>query len=201
MGKHFNKAETKNSVKKFEEMLKNGQNLFFDLNTYEAIINHFIDDGKINKALKACSFAFIQYPFSFELLITKAQLLVKKEKLDEALFLLDDAEKFQPNDTEIIFLRGSILSKQGRFAEAVEYLNGSLNFAEEKDQIYYALGITYQEWGKFEIAIENYKKALSLGCSAPLGEVYKAAGISFDFSEKMIKELMEFTWNELEKLY
>ena len=62
-----------------------------------------------------------------------------------------------------------------------------------------------QVWRQYKLnpkkAIENYKKALSLGCSVPLGEVYKAAGISFDFSEKMIKELMEFTWNELEKLY
>lgn len=62
-----------------------------------------------------------------------------------------------------------------------------------------------QIWRQYKInpktAIENYKKALSLGASASLGEVYKTAGISFDFSEKMIKELMEFTWNELEKLY
>jgi len=62
-----------------------------------------------------------------------------------------------------------------------------------------------QVWRQYKLdpktAIENYKKALSLGCSVPLSEVYKTAGISFDFSEKMIKELMEFTWNELEKLY
>ena len=62
-----------------------------------------------------------------------------------------------------------------------------------------------QVWRQYKLnpknAIENYKKALSLGCSVPLREVYKVAGISFDFSEKIIKELMEFTWNELEKLY
>ncbi len=50
-------------------------------------------------------------------------------------------------------------------------------------------------------AIENYKKALALGSSKPLKEIYEAAGIKFDFSERMIKELMEFTWNEIEKLY
>lgn len=62
-----------------------------------------------------------------------------------------------------------------------------------------------QIWRQYKInpraAVENYKKALSLGASVSLVEVYKAAGISFDFSEKMIKELMEFTWSELEKLY
>lgn len=49
-------------------------------------------------------------------------------------------------------------------------------------------------------AIENYKKALSLGCSKSLSEVYAEASIKFDFSEDMIKDLMDFVWKELEKL-
>jgi oligoendopeptidase F len=43
-----------------------------------------------------------------------------------------------------------------------------------------------------EQAIENYKIALSLGHTASIPEVYKAAGISFDFSEQYIRELMLF---------
>ncbi|TXR58628.1 M3 family oligoendopeptidase [Bacillus sp. AY18-3] len=49
-------------------------------------------------------------------------------------------------------------------------------------------------------AIENYKKALSLGSSKPLTEVYEAAGIRFDFTGEMIKELMLFVESELELL-
>ncbi|MBU9711736.1 M3 family oligoendopeptidase [Evansella tamaricis] len=51
-----------------------------------------------------------------------------------------------------------------------------------------------------KIALENYKKALSLGSSKSLPEVYEAAGIRFDFSEEMIEELMEFLEKELEEL-
>ncbi|MFA9557507.1 M3 family oligoendopeptidase [Evansella sp. AB-rgal1] len=51
-----------------------------------------------------------------------------------------------------------------------------------------------------ELALSNYKKALSLGSSKSLPEVYAAAGISFDFSEEMIQELMEFLEKELELL-
>lgn len=47
-------------------------------------------------------------------------------------------------------------------------------------------------------AIENYKKALSLGSSKSLTEVYEAAGIHFDFSGETIKELMLFVEGELE---
>ncbi|HDX9577025.1 TPA: M3 family oligoendopeptidase [Bacillus pseudomycoides] len=46
----------------------------------------------------------------------------------------------------------------------------------------------------------NYKKALSLGCTKSIKEVYEAAGIHFDFSAQTIKELMEFVEKELELL-
>ncbi|WP_074608798.1 M3 family oligoendopeptidase [Bacillus cereus group sp. BfR-BA-01350] len=49
-------------------------------------------------------------------------------------------------------------------------------------------------------ALENYKKALSLGSSQSIKEVYKAAGIRFDFSGETIKELMLFVEKELELL-
>ena len=41
-------------------------------------------------------------------------------------------------------------------------------------------------------ALENYKKALSLGSSQSIKDVYDAAGIRFDFSGETIKELMLF---------
>ncbi|SCL92547.1 Oligoendopeptidase F [Bacillus cytotoxicus] len=49
-------------------------------------------------------------------------------------------------------------------------------------------------------ALQNYKKALSLGSSKSLKEVYEAAGIRFDFSEDTIKNLMLFVEKELELL-
>jgi oligoendopeptidase F len=41
-------------------------------------------------------------------------------------------------------------------------------------------------------AIEQYKTALSLGYTQPIGKIYQAAGIEFNFSAKYIKELMGF---------
>lgn len=50
-------------------------------------------------------------------------------------------------------------------------------------------------------ALEDYKKALAIGSSVSIPEVYEAAGIKFDFSENMIKELMDFVREELNELY
>ncbi|MBO8163665.1 MAG: M3 family oligoendopeptidase [Brevibacillus sp.] len=49
-------------------------------------------------------------------------------------------------------------------------------------------------------AVNRYKQALALGRSRPLPEVYAAAGIRFDFSEEMIRDLMQFVQAELEQL-
>lgn len=51
-----------------------------------------------------------------------------------------------------------------------------------------------------ENALDAYKKALSLGYTKSLPELYQTAGIRFDFSENYISELMEFVLDEYHKL-
>lgn len=49
-------------------------------------------------------------------------------------------------------------------------------------------------------ALENYKKALALGYTKTIPEIYIAAGIQFDFSPAYVKELADFVKAEYEKL-
>ncbi len=49
--------------------------------------------------------------------------------------------------------------------------------------------------------LDRYESALRLGYSKPIPEIYRAAGIPFDFSETYINSLMKYVWNELEQLY
>ncbi|WP_345163943.1 M3 family oligoendopeptidase [Nibribacter koreensis] len=49
-------------------------------------------------------------------------------------------------------------------------------------------------------ALEGYKKALSLGYTATIGEIYAAAGIRFDFSSEYIQTLVDFVKDEMKKL-
>lgn len=48
--------------------------------------------------------------------------------------------------------------------------------------------------------LKNYQKALSLGNMTTIPEIYKAAGIKFDFSRAYIHELMGFVKEELGKM-
>ena len=51
-----------------------------------------------------------------------------------------------------------------------------------------------------EKALQQYEDALKLGYSVTIPEIYKTAGIEFNFSENYIKELMDFVKLEIEKL-
>jgi oligoendopeptidase F len=51
-----------------------------------------------------------------------------------------------------------------------------------------------------EKALDGYEAALKLGYTQPIGKIYEAAGIKFDFSQEYVRELVEFVKMQLEKL-
>lgn len=63
-----------------------------------------------------------------------------------------------------------------------------------------AIGLWKQFKQNPEKALDNYTKALSLGATKTLPELYEAAGLQFDFSPENIKSLMEFVKEEMDKL-
>jgi len=64
-----------------------------------------------------------------------------------------------------------------------------------------AIGMWMQYQKNPKQALENYMNALALGGTKTLPELYKTAGLEFNFSPAYVKNLMEFTSQELEKLY
>jgi oligoendopeptidase F len=63
-----------------------------------------------------------------------------------------------------------------------------------------AVGLWMQFKKNKNLALDHYIGALSLGGTKTLPELYKAAGLKFDFSGTYIKELMDFVEKELKGL-
>ena len=63
-----------------------------------------------------------------------------------------------------------------------------------------AIGMWMQYRQNKEAALENYCKALALGGTVTLPELYRTAGLTFDFSPNTIETLMLFVKGELEAL-
>ena len=63
-----------------------------------------------------------------------------------------------------------------------------------------ALSIWKNSQSNYSQAIQDYKNALSLGYTKSIPEIYKTAGINFDFSLSNIADLAQFVSKELSKL-
>lgn len=53
---------------------------------------------------------------------------------------------------------------------------------------------------KGDLALDQFDKALSLGYTATIPEIYKAAGIEFNFSREYVRELAAFIKKEIQRL-
>ncbi|GAB4001868.1 M3 family oligoendopeptidase [Spirosoma daeguense] len=63
-----------------------------------------------------------------------------------------------------------------------------------------AIGVWRNYRNDAKAGLEGYKNALRLGYKAPIREIYAAANVPFDFSRAHIQELMQFVWDEIQKL-
>ena len=64
-----------------------------------------------------------------------------------------------------------------------------------------AIGMWMQYQQNPSAALENYMNTLALGGTKTLPELYQTAGLEFNFSPNYVKNLMDFTNAQLEKLY
>lgn len=64
-----------------------------------------------------------------------------------------------------------------------------------------ALGVWKNSLTDYPKAIADYKAALALGYTKSIPEIYKTAGVYFDFSKAYLKDLADFVSAELAKLY
>lgn len=104
------------------------------------------------------------------------------------------------------------------FSDSVTDWNGqeeSRNYLWHKQLHVYEVPFYYIEYGMAQLGaiaiwrnykqnpqrgLQGYMDALKLGYTRPIPEIYRAAGIRFDFSTKYINELMTFVRAQLDKL-
>jgi len=68
--------DPKFSVERYEEMIRNHDQYFFDAQAFENIIDYYIEKNDPAKALQVVEYAVNQHPFAAVFLIKQAQLMV-----------------------------------------------------------------------------------------------------------------------------
>ncbi len=89
-------------------------------------------------------------------------LAERNEKLDEALRLIQQALRADPDNPSYLDSLGWVYFKQGKLDLAEEYLKKALKFDATSATIHEHLGDVYQKQGKLELAKTSWQKALTL---------------------------------------
>ena len=146
MAHEFRKREEEEEelINRYEESLRKNTSDFYDNDSYEIIIDHYMARSKFKKALVAVDSAIEQFPFSTDLLSIKAQVLSHLKKYDEALVLLETAKNLHPNDIEVYLTIGSVHSLKGSHQDAIAIYEEALEIYEGESD---ALAIV-EQWAE-----------------------------------------------------
>ncbi len=152
---------TEELIKRFEQMLKNDSEVFFDVHEFEALADHYMMSDNIRKALLTTKYGVQQHPNAVNLPLKRAQLLEACNRTDEALKELNRAEGIDPYNEELHISRGMIFSDRGLAHQAIRMFERALELADQPlAEVYLLLGNEYEDLEQYEQAIKYYKLAL-----------------------------------------
>lgn len=117
--------------------------------------------------------------------LLKINQLVKSEKFNEAMQLINQGLEKKPNDPKLKFLAGTIKIKQNSIDEALKIFNDLIESYPDYPEPYNNLAVIYADRGEFDKAISILQKAINTNKSYStayinLGDLYsKKAAIAY----------------------
>src|SRR5690606_35845860 len=136
--------DAKYSVARYEEMIRNKDQYFFDAVAFEGIIDYYMDKNDPAKALQVVGYAVNQHPFAAVFHLKRAQLYAMIGQYDQALDALDKAETLEPSEGDIYLVKGGVLGSIGQYEEALYHLKKALDHTEHVDEVYLQMALLYQ---------------------------------------------------------
>ncbi|MCB0763484.1 MAG: tetratricopeptide repeat protein [Flavobacteriales bacterium] len=196
---HFPHPDNNNDrsgcVERYESMLTRNDHYFFDVEEFEMIIEHYLEQNDPRKAGSVLEYAKQQHPGALDLLFCEAHLLMSTGKLNKALEVLDANGKVEPFNEDVHLHKAGIHSQLRNYRKAIEHYKVALELAEEGiDDIYLDLAFEHENMEAFDLAIDCLKKALEIN---PENEavLYELA-YCFDLADKhqvAVSYFREFT--------
>lgn len=140
-----------------------------------------------------------------------SELLNELDKKEEAIVILQDLLKKQPENKKATFLLGDILCEQDRAKEAINYYTEALKYFPQDYELYYNMGMAYTMLNDFSNAMVCYKKAATINSMLynayyNIGQIYLISGDLEEaekyFQQSLLGEEVEAdSYYKLAKIY
>ncbi|WP_112320514.1 tetratricopeptide repeat protein [Oceanibium sediminis] len=132
--------------------------------------------------------------------VGRAQALADLDREDEAVEVLSNLARTNPDQIAIQIAHGDILRESEAFAGASQAYTRAIDLVEEPDQrhwrLFYARGVTYERTDNWPAAEADFRKALELNPDQPfvlnyLGYSMVELGQNLTEAEEMIRKAVE----------
>ncbi|QCX53111.1 tetratricopeptide repeat protein [Elizabethkingia sp. JS20170427COW] len=148
------------AVKRFEEMLENNEELFFDLEEYDDIISYYLEIGDYQYADTAIRYALKLYPNAPEIKVRKLELHLEKNENIQAKSLMDELKGLADENLDYHICCAKYYSNMGKSYKAIEICERALDFEEDQDFLHNFIADEFQILGDPFMALKHYKLAL-----------------------------------------
>src|SRR4051794_3371890 len=159
---HEGQEELKELLRQYENLRAGKVHAFLEEDAFERIIDHFDEIDDFPKALEVAETGLEYFPFSSQLLIKNADLLIVTRKYQEALELLDRALLFDSSDINIPILKTDAYLALDQQEKAVEILEDALQHfeGEERQELLFELADVYDDYEEFDKVFDCLKLIL-----------------------------------------
>lgn len=127
-------AETVSLVKRYERVINRQSSDYFDEEEFEMIIDHYLNLNNIEEAMGAADRGSTQYPYSSELKLYYAGVLVIQGQALRAFQILTQVEQMGVNDSGIHFLKARVYVQLGKVRDALPCFDKCLQLEEQSDE-------------------------------------------------------------------
>lgn len=150
-------------AKRFSEMKRQREPMYFDVDEFETIADHFFESGNLGNADEAIHYGLSIHPASIPLKLWMARIFIERGRYESALEVLQYLVKIQKHDSEVFLLLGDCYLHQGNTPKAVKAFNKALNLSEpsseDRKDLYYRIVVIYETLYNFEAAVSYLERS------------------------------------------
>ena len=184
-------------AKKFEEMIENNEQLYFDTEELVDIIIYYLELGDISYAETAVTYALGLHPNSVDIKTKKLEVLLELENYNEAKKIIDELKESSMEETDFLVCCAKYYSNLGNPKKSIEYCMKALELKEEENFLHNFIADEYVNLDDPFSALKHYKEALKID---PNDDYSLENAMSCYSKLKKKKEAVEFLNSYLDQI-
>lgn len=145
---------------RFETMIENNDEVYFDSEELEDIIIYYLELGDISYAEMAANYGLKLHPNSLEMKTKKLEVLLELEQYTKAKEIIEELRAASMEDTDFLVCCAKYYSNLGNPRRAINYCEKALNLKEEENFLHNFIADEYINLEDPFKALKHYKMAL-----------------------------------------